>query len=45
MFIYNNLQIYDQLLRDSSDLSSFASGEGNIAISTQELIIAASAAA
>jgi len=43
--LYNNLQMFDVMLRETSDLSAFASAENNIAISTTELILAASAAA
>ncbi|CAL6058153.1 Conserved_hypothetical protein [Hexamita inflata] len=45
MLIYNTLQMFDYLLRETSDLSAFASAENNISISTTELILAASSAA
>ena len=45
MLVYNNLQMFDYLLRETSDLSTFASSENNISISTTELILAASSAA
>ena len=45
MLVYNNLQMFDYLLRETSDLSAFASAENNISISTTELILAASSAA
>ena len=38
MQVYNNLQIFDVMLREVSDLSAFASTENNICISTTELI-------
>lgn len=37
--------MFDYLLRETSDLSAFASSENNISISTTELILAASSAA
>lgn len=39
------MQMFDVLLREVSDLSVFASSENNVSISTEELILTASAAA